>query len=210
MTAPLTIRRPTDPADPALVAVERIYVDSLPAGERKPTAWLRSLAYAADAGGAAPAPSYRLLVAERDGDALGFAVLFIPPDPADAALLEYLAVADRARGGGVGGQLFDAAVGLADRPVLVEVEAGDADADRRRAFYRRHGCRELLGLRYLLPLPAAPPMGLMVAGAAKVRRADLTRWLATVYVGAYGQRPDDPRVAEMPASLSDPVAWADG
>ena len=98
---------------------------------------------------------------------------------------------------------------MADRPVLVEVETGDVDADRRRAFYRRHGCRQVLGLDYLLPLPGAPPMGLMVAGATTVARSDLARWLATAYAGVYRQPAGDPRPAAMVESLSDPVAWVE-
>ncbi len=192
MTPAPPIRRLTEASDAALTAVERTYVAALPSGERKPVAWLRSL----------PArPDYHLLFA---GDA-GFAVLYVPPDPADAALLEYLAVDAAARGGGVGGRLFAAAGAAAARPVLVEVEAGDPDADRRRAFYRRHGCRALVGLEYTLPLPGAPPMGLMVARADTMSRSDLARWLATVYADVYGQGRDDPRVATMVAGVADPV-----
>ena len=177
-----------------LPAVERIYVDALPAAERKPVAWLRSLAVA-------PGP-YTVRVARRGNDVLGFAVLFVPADPDDAALLEYLAVDASARGGGVGGQLFAAVASVAGRPVLVEVERDDADAERRRAFYRRHGCRDLLD-RYELPLPGAPPMGLMVTGTATVGNRQLARWLATVYADVYGQSRDDPRVPAMVAHRAD-------
>jgi len=196
--APATLRRLTDPADPALAAAEGIYLAALPPGERKPTAWLRSL----------PArPEYRLTVAERTNDVLGFAVTFVPPTPSDAALLEYLAVAAGARGGGLGGLLFADAAQSAARPLLVEVESTDPDADRRRAFYARHGCREIVGLDYQLPLPAAPPMRLMVAGTATVHRDDLSRWLATVYAEVYGRPRDDPRLAAMVASLPDWIVF---
>jgi ribosomal protein S18 acetylase RimI-like enzyme len=194
--AAVTLRRLTDPADPALAAAERIYLAALPPTERKPTAWLRSLP---------TRPEYRLTVAEHGDDVIGLAVTFVPSDPSDAALLEYLAVAADARGGGVGGELFGHVIGSLGRPLLVEVERDDADADRRRAFYRRHGCRAVVGLDYQLPLPGAPPMELMVAGAAVVRRAQLARWLATVYADVYGQRRDDPRVAATIAALADPV-----
>ena len=185
-----------------LPAVERIYVDALPAGERKPVAWLRSLA--TEPSGSA-AGSYEVLVAEQN-EPVGFAIVFVPVDPADAALLEYLAVAADARGGGVGGRLFAAAIAAAGiRPLLVEVESDDPDADRRRAFYRRHGCRELVGLHYTLPLPGAPPMGLMVGGVDVVGRPDLSRWLRTVFADVYGQPRDDPRLATIMAGASDPV-----
>ena len=190
---PLATIRPATAGD--LPAVERIYVEAFPAGERKPAEWLRGLLV--------PPHPYAVLVAERSGVVLGFAVLFVPADPADAALLEYLAVDGAAGGGGVGGRLFARALDVAARPVLVEVERGDAMADRRRAFYRRHGCRDVAGLDYQLPLPAAPPMGLMVAAAGPVRPPDLARWLATVYADVYGQRRDDPRVAAMVAPGGD-------
>ena len=139
---------------------------------------------------------------------VGFAVVWLPADPADAALLEYLAVAEGVRGGGVGGRLVYRALRDAGRPVLVEVKADDADADRRRAFYRRNGCRQVAGLRYELPLSGAPPMDLLVGnvtGLETVARGDLAHWLGTVYADVYGQRRDDPRVATMVAGLPDPV-----
>ena len=125
MTGEPTLRRLTDAADAAWAAVEQVYVDALPAGERKPVAWLRSLAGRSPCGRDA-AGGYVVLVAERAETVFGFGIVFVPAAANDAALLEYLAVTAAARGGGVGGQLFaaarDAAVG---RPMLVEVEADD-------------------------------------------------------------------------------------
>ena len=196
---PATIRRLTDPADPAVVAAERIYANAIPAVERKPAAWFGALPGRAD---------YRLLVAEREGAVVGFAVVWVPTVSADAALLEYLAVATDVRGGGVGSGLVFHALRDGGRPVLVEVNADDADADRRRAFYRRNGCRRVAGLCYLLPLPGAPPMDLLVGnvtGLETVARTDLARWLGTIYADVYGRRRDDPRVSAMVAGLPEPV-----
>ncbi len=190
---PVTIRRLIDVADPAVAAAERIYADAIPAVERKPSAWFGALPGRAD---------YRLLVAERAGGVVGVAVAW---ESADVALLEYLAVAAAARGGGVGGRLVSHALGAAGRPVLVEVKADDADADRRRAFYRRHGCRRVAGLRYDLPMPGAPAMDLLVGNAADVSRADLTRWVSMVYADVYGRPRDDPRIAAMVAAVPDAV-----
>ena len=179
-----------------MAGVGPIYVGAIPAAERKPTGWIASL----------PArPDYRLIVAEAGGVVIGFAVVFVPPDPTDAALLEYLAVSTDRRNGGVGGRLVVAALASAGRPVLVEVKSDDAQADRRRAFYARHGCRQLLGLRYLLPMPGAPPMDLLVAAVDRVPRPVLARWLATIYADVYGQSRDDSRLITMLAGLPDPV-----
>ncbi len=193
----VTTRRVTRPDDPAVAAAERIYVAAIPAAERKASAWFRALPMAGRS---------TLVVAERADAVVGFAAVFVPTGPADAALLEYLAVADAARGGGVGGALVDHVLRTVDRPLLIEVQANDADADRRRAFYRRHGCRDVLGLAYQLPLPNAPPMTLMLAGPPAVSRAELSRWLATVYADVYGRRRDDPRLSTMVVPLPDPVA----
>jgi predicted N-acetyltransferase YhbS len=192
-----SIRQLTDPLDPAFAGLERVYTSALPAGERKPAEQLRQSILR---------PDYRVLVAEEAaGQVVGFAMLFVPQEPENAALLEYLATAGPARGRGVGGRLFRHAVALAGRAVLIEVETGDADAERRGAFYRRHGCRELTGLQYLLPLPGAPPMGLMVAGAAEIQRADVRRWLEVVYERVYGESADDPRIELMTAGTADPI-----
>lgn len=194
---PVTIRRATGRDDPAMESVERIYVGALPGGERKPVAWLRDIP--------ARPQSYHTVVAERSGIVLGFAVLFVPQEGHDAALLEYLAVDESARGGGVGGMLFRDCVRRSNRPILVEVETGDACAGRRKKFYERHGCRAVMGLQYLLPLAGAGPMALMVAGPDGIARADLGRWIGTIYAEVYGQSRDDPRVMEMVSRLAGTV-----
>jgi hypothetical protein len=170
-------------------------------------------------------PDYRLIVATHEQTVLGFAAVFAPPDEA-FALLEYLAVDERFRGGGVGGGLFRAAVEtLAGEgrggPLLLEVEApvgddatGRAQQERRRAFYRRLGCRQVAGLDYLLPLRTAstapPPMHLfahVTAPAVSLSRADLERALRVIYSRVYGQDADDPRIAVMMAPVGDPVGF---
>src|SRR4051812_37522880 len=77
----------------------RIYDASIPASERKPIDAIRAMA---------TRPDYRLIAALRDVAVLGFAALFAPPDET-FALLEYLAVGEASRGGGIGASLFRAA-----------------------------------------------------------------------------------------------------
>jgi hypothetical protein len=172
-------------------------------------------------------PDYRLIVATHEQTVLGFAAVFAPPDEA-FALLEYLAVDERFRGGGVGAGLFRAAVdALAGEgrggSLLLEVEApvGDdatarAQQERRRAFYRRLGCRQVAGLEYVLPLKSVadappPPMHLFAhvpTPESPLARADLERALRVIYSRAYGQDADDPRIAAMMAPVGDPVVLA--
>lgn len=82
---------------------------------------------------------------------------------------------------------------------------------RRQQFYRSHGCLRIDDLAYLLPLPGdgpPPAMDLLVHPPETnglIRKADLRRWLASMFVGAYGCQPDDRRIAEMLAKVADPV-----
>jgi hypothetical protein len=168
-------------------------------------------------------PDYRLIVATRGQTVLGFAAVFAPPDEA-FALLEYLAVDERFRGGGIGSGLFRAAVdALAGEgcagPLLIEVEApvGDDAAERalqerRRTFYRRLGCRRIAGLEYVLPLRAVsglpPPMHLFAhvpAPDVPLSRVTLERALRVIYSRVYGEDADDLRIAVMMAPVGDPV-----
>jgi GNAT superfamily N-acetyltransferase len=204
--AELRIRAVTDPGDPILDGALAIYEDSIPANERKPTDALRALA---------SSPDHLILVASRGDTALGFLLLFIGES---AALLEYLAVAAAARGGGIGALLFDRARReAAPRALLVEVEAdlegGEDQAMqvRRLGFYSRLGCRRVEGLDYVSPLSPpseTPPMYLLVLGLeqASVPRATVETWLREMYARVYGQDEDDSRVAFMLGSLPSAAA----
>jgi GNAT superfamily N-acetyltransferase len=117
-------------------------------------------------------------------------------------------------------------------PVLLEVDSDREDASdralrtRREGFYRRLGCLRIAGLRYLMPLAgegSPPEMDLLVYAAkppgsparsevprgevprSEVPRSEVKRWLETIYTDVYHCSPDDPRLAQMLASLPDPV-----
>jgi ribosomal protein S18 acetylase RimI-like enzyme len=189
-------RTVTTPADPAMPAIERIYTEAFPISERRPVSWLHETTDRED---------FTLLIAEQDETVVGFATVFIPPEPGDIALLDYLAVAPSYRGGGVGGHLFQAALARAgNRPVLIEVETVGDPLDpirqRRQAFYRRHGCRRILGVSYLLPIPTVdkPPMELMIANPPdELSKPQLSRWLTTIYTRVYNCDAADARLAVM-------------
>jgi GNAT superfamily N-acetyltransferase len=190
-----------------------IYASSIAASEQKPEAWLRAMV---------AAPEYRVWISQDAGHVLGFSILFVPPG-GGFALLEYMAVAPGRRGHGFGAKLFQKTVERAvtpeggTLPVLLEVDSDvEASSDRalrtrRLHFYRRLGCKEIAGLRYLMPLQVAgpaPEMVLMIyrdAHEMPVPRRDLERWLMTIYRDVYHVPPDDPRVAKMLAPLPDPV-----
>lgn len=51
-------------------------------------------------------------------------------------------------------------------------------------------------------------MDLMIlppADGRVIRRAELERWLRTVYVVVYDQSPSDPRIARMVSTVDDPL-----
>jgi GNAT superfamily N-acetyltransferase len=190
-----------------------IYAASIAAREQKGERWIAAMI---------GAPSYRVLVSKADGTVRGFSILFLPPGEG-FALLEYMAVAPGARNHGLGAELFlrtaERAVTSEGRrlPVLLEIDSDrEASSDRairtrREGFYRRLGCLRIAGLRYVMPLAGegpAPEMDLFIHmpdAAGGIARADLRRWIETVYRDVYHCPPDDPRIARMLAGLPDPV-----
>lgn len=200
--------------DPQSAVSERalaIYEAVIPKAEQKTRAQiLASLAHA----------DVRFWAYERGGEVIGLSFLYAPQQEA-VMLLEYLAVAPHAQGGGVGSALvtasFDASRHSPGAVLLIEVdsEADTVDAAeravrlKRKQFYRRLGCREVQGFDYILPLEnygPAPKMNLLVLGAEGdwFETARLRRALAGIYRNVYACAPDDPRLGAMFAR-QDPV-----
>jgi hypothetical protein len=195
-----------------------IYAASIAAREQKREGWIAAMI---------GAPDYRVWVAKAGGLVRGFSILFVPA-AGGFALLEYMAVAPAERNHGMGGELFRRTVERATTPeggqlpVLLEVDSDrEASSDRalrtrRERFYRRLGCLRIAGLRYVMPLSgegAPPEMDLFVYEAEplappaerELPRSDVKGWLETIYRDVYHCAPDDPRLAQMVASLPDPV-----
>lgn len=177
-----------------LASVTRLYEEAFPAAERKPPAFLAGAAGRAD---------YRLLAICANERMAGFAAVYAPPR-GQVHLLEYMAVEPALRGRGVGAALFKAVTHrCAGTPLLLEVESEEAgsgaDALRRKAFYRRMGCRQLGAVRYRMPRVASgspPPMHLLVHGVGSmcVGKAEATSWLIDMFRNVYG-------VADAPDSV---------
>ena len=200
----VTVRRITGPADVALPGLIEIYRASIPASERKPDAWLAA---------AAGHGCFELFSVELSGETVvGLAVVYRPAE-VPFALLEYLAIAPGARGGGAGAAaMVELLAVFPDRCVLAEIDAPrDADGVRRVRFYRRLGFAEVAGLDYQLPLlNDPPPMRLFVARPpAPLGREMLQDWLRRIYVDVYGISENDPRPAAMVGGLSDPLELLD-
>ena len=200
---PDVLVRPLDIGVPAeLDKVLAIYQEAIPARERKPPAAIAAMAGRQD---------YLIELALIAGQVVGFSIsclLQLQP----LRLLEYMAVLRAERKGGVGSALFEHLAQVVFREsgtLILEVDsdhdpAPDLDVRRaRKAFYRRHGCREIEGLRYRLPSLAAGPdpiMDLMLLRRpmpASVPKAEALGWLQSLYREVYSVPSNDPRIGGM-------------
>jgi GNAT superfamily N-acetyltransferase len=108
------------------------YLDTLAEAERR-AHWTRRLVTLT--------PTHAGVIAEHDGEPVGFLYLIAEADPARGTLLDNLHVAPGARGAGLGRQLLSrAAAEIAARrwPAGLHLWVFDANAGARR-FYERHG-----------------------------------------------------------------------
>ena len=197
----------------AFAGLYAIYLDVFPASERKSRERLwemlntdANVFIVGEAGG------------EAGGEVLCFAIARVL-EGAGAALLEYMGVRRDAQGRGAGARTFGAVASqpsLAGRVILLEVEdhrgrdpAGEEA--RRKAFYRKLGCREVAGLAYLMPPvseAAPPPLNILAHGApaSPVSKATLTGWLQAIYAQVYNRSEADPAIAAMVAPLPAEIA----
>lgn len=177
-----------------------IYRSSIESSEQKTTIQMEALI---------EDPRYRLLISVNGGAVTGFAMSFIPRRE-HFVLLEYMAVDEQVRCRGTGAALLDAASRIAGQygvPLVLEVDHPRSPASpgnepaRRLRFYAGHGCRQIDGLDYILPLSThgfPPPMLLLVRSREQaLSRNEMRDWLTTLYVEVYGQPGTDPRIEAM-------------
>ena len=185
-----------------------IYESSLPSREQKNRSAIRDLIHRDD---------YRVLVLESEATVFAFSVVFFSR-VYDFCLLEYMATRADQRNLGFGGAMLEASLAAAPgRPMLVEVDSEREHSPdreiriRRKGFYRRHGCLQIAGLHYILPLSGrAPPseMDLLVhpnGRGALISKTELAGWLTEIYTQAYARTADDPRIRTMLQPLEDVV-----
>ncbi len=193
-----TIQDANEPRFPTLYA---IYAQSLPKREQKKRTEIEALLARTD---------YLILTVEDDSRVVSFAIVQISTT-APIALLEYMATEPTRRNSGIGAFVFgDVVRRVGDRTILVEADLerqGDArDLElriRRKAFYRRLGCRQLDGLAYDLPLPGEgdpPLMDLLIFRdpmPKSLATETVRHWLEAIYSEVYRQSPYDPRITRM-------------
>lgn len=207
----LTYRTITAADALAFDALLAIYEASIDTSEQKPAALLRRQSLRSD---------YVFLAGLAGGEVAAFAICYAPACQG-FWLLEYLAVSQAARSGGLGAKVFRKCLRhFADRPhAVLEVDAPEPHAPgaetraRRLAFYKRLGCRIVAGLRYELPLKVAghspPPMVLLTHSprtTKRIRQTLVRNWLTRIYVDVYAKRPTDPRIARMLHGLPGEIA----
>ncbi len=201
--------------DPRFSAAYEIYRNSIVVREQKSEAELVSML---------AKPEYCFVLAEQGHNVIGFAILFTEKH-GSLGLLEYMAVDENYRGTGVGSALFQESIRILRKqqrrtPMLLEVDSDQeatSDSDprkRRQNFYRRLGCRRVLGCAYILPLPSKTPppeMDLLIHlsdSQQSIARATLLAWLQVIYTDVYGCRANDRRPAMIVSGVNDPVELA--
>lgn len=210
--SPITFQllSPTD--ELAFEAFFRIYQESIHPREQKSKASISKMA---------ARPDYQIILEKQDGGVVGFSILFAPAGE-NFRLLEYMAVDSGHRNSGLGGEMFRQTVrrsvsqGGEPLPLVLEVDSDhEASPDRaerteRLRFYKRLGCLRIDSLSYLLPLAGKdkpPEMVLLLHVPEKfhaITKAELRRWLTTIYRTVYDCLPEDPRIEQMLEGVPDP------
>lgn len=137
-------------SDKYISCVHTLYNSAFPREERRP--WEREMELL-DSG----MPFFKLWIAIRGGEFAGFATVWQLPG---TVYIEHFAVDESLRGAGLGGKILDRLVDMAaEKPVVVEVELPDANAEapRRIAFYERHGFDAMPDFLYFQP-PYSPEL----------------------------------------------------
>ena len=117
-TGAVSVDRVKLASDPRFDDLVAIYREALPRSERKPAAKLAAMI---------AKPGYIFLVLLLDGKVAGFAIA-VCFERTEACLIEYMAIAGKMRGQGLGNALFKSVVDLPeirDRYLLAEVESED-------------------------------------------------------------------------------------
>lgn len=198
----IQLRRVRSTHEPDFKDLVAIYTEAHPQSERKSPERLSAMIQQ---------PGYFFLVAVESSVVVGFSIVRVFDD-SDAALLEYMAVAQDRRNQGIGQQLFTQTANLGEissRFLLAEVDSEKRPADdradriRRKNFYRRLGCREVEQLCYIMPPVSSsspPDMDILVYKRDLPPFIELPRlrqWLVSCYVQVYGQPANDHRIETM-------------
>ena len=126
-----------------------IYVEAFPANERHAVSIISERVR----------QGLNILYVGRSDDEIAFIALLWPLKKSDFILLDYIATRDRHRGKGIASAFLEnlrTELVNTEKYLIMEVENpkfGDnpEEKEKRVSFYKRHGAKELEGVRYLLP-----------------------------------------------------------
>ncbi len=177
-----------------------IYTEALVLAEQKPGFILQRML---------ENENYYFYVLTDESKTLGFAIIY-SPNYSDYCLLEYMAIDNKYRNQGIGGDIFDRLSKIFDnKSMLIEIdspyqESADQNIRKKRMqFYERHGGLYIEGLNYILPLECSgivPEMLLLIKSniyTRKLSKQKLQFWLTDIYTAVYGCKPDDTRLNVM-------------
>jgi ribosomal protein S18 acetylase RimI-like enzyme len=178
----------------------RIYLAEFPRDSRLSIDYIRTLLKEGN---------YQLIIAEKNGQVLGFALIWICRFPAFVHL-DYLAIAREWKGKGIGTALYRWLIThLSDfsrrvRLLTLEVE------DDLISFYQQSQTRLLRDLSYQFPGPLGPvPMHLMVhdaQGRTELDQRIVRGVIRALYCGLHRRTPTDPLLrsclTHIPAKVS--------
>lgn len=158
-----------------------LYVESFPPEERRP--WPDMLSKIASE------KRFSFLGVYREEKPVGFITLW---NLGSIAYCEHFAIDPAERGHGLGSEVIAAVVAGAGAPLVLEVEPSGStpEADRRIAFYGRHGLRECRSFDYIQPAYAAglePVKLMLMVSADGVDLDDATRLIHRSVYGVGGK-----------------------
>lgn len=169
---------PVDRQSPDIDRFREMYESSFPPEERRP--WPDMLFNMDDDERFAFLGAY-----DGSGRAVGFITLW---NLGQITYCEHFAVDGALRGRGIGSRVIGRARDMIDSPLILEVEplGATAEADRRIAFYRRHGFALCQAFDYIQPSygPGLSPVRLMLMVSDE--RVDLDVAARLIHKYVYG------------------------
>lgn len=172
-----------------------IYVQAFPANERHPVSTI----------GDRVRQGLNRLYIGTTNDEIAFLALLWPLQKTDFILLDYIATKDQHRGKGIASAFLGklrTELMSAKKHLILEVEDpnfGDDIQERKKrvSFYRRHGAKELEGVRYLLPpLDGSTPTEMILMlfpeyEGEHISSTTVKNVITQIYLELYGRPEDD-------------------
>lgn len=172
----LSLRKITT-SDPQYYFVENLFIKAFPEDERRDLPDQRR--------NIDTNPDFSLVLAEDDGNAVGFITLW---DLKDFHYCEHFAISPDVRNHGYGGKIMELVLQGLATPLVLEVELPTNEYSRRRInFYTRHGFH-LCDTPYIQPpyRPGGTPLPMHLMTTGDNNEINLNRAIKTLHSCVYG------------------------